>query len=137
VIPEKKGKTDIYISARSKLDAMDGDKVVARVTPPEGKKRLSGKREGMIIRILERARTKIVGTYELPDPKTGGYGFVTAFDARITQDLVVSREHAGDAKSGDVVSAEIISYPMKGRPPEEGSSGSSETGRRASTRAHY
>jgi ribonuclease R len=118
VIPEKKGKTDIYISARSKLDAMDGDKVVARVTPPAGQRKLTGKREGMIIRILERARTKIVGTYELPDPKTGGYGFVTAFDARITQDLVVSREHAGDAKSGDVVSAEIISYPMKGRPPE-------------------
>jgi exoribonuclease R len=37
VIPEKKGRTDIYISARSRLDAMDGDTVVVRVTPPAGK----------------------------------------------------------------------------------------------------
>jgi ribonuclease R len=118
VIPGKKGTTDIYISARSKLDAMDGDKVIARVTPPAGKQKTGGKREGMIIRILERARTKVVGTYELPDSRTGGYGFVTPFDARITQDLVISREHAGGAVSGDVVSAEILVYPMKGRPPE-------------------
>jgi ribonuclease R len=118
VIPEKKGKSDIYISARSRIDAMDGDKVVARVTPPVGKKKVSGKREGMIVRILERAHTRIVGTYELPDPGTGGYGFVTPFDARMTQDLVVSREHTGGAKAGDIVSAEIISYPMHGRPPE-------------------
>ncbi len=118
VIPEKKGKSDIYISARSRIDAMDGDKVVARVTPPIGKKKVSGKREGMIVRILERAHTRVVGSYELPDPGTGGYGYVTPFDARMTQDLVVSREHTGSAKAGDIVSAEIISYPMHGRPPE-------------------
>lgn len=118
VIPEKKGKTDIYISSRSRLDAMDGDKVVARVTPPAGKRKVTGKREGMIIRILERARTKIVGTYELPDPKAGGYGFVTPLDARLTQALVVSREQAGGAGPGDIVSAEIIAYPVAGRPPE-------------------
>jgi ribonuclease R len=118
VIPEKKGKSDIYISARSRIDAMDGDKVVARVTPPVGKKKVSGKREGMIVRVLERAHTRVVGTYELPAPKTGGYGFVTPFDAKLTQDLVVSREHAGGANAGDIVSAEIISYPMHGRPPE-------------------
>jgi len=118
VIPEKKGKTDIYISARGKLDAMNGDKVVARVTPAAGKKKVAGKREGMIIRILERAHTRIVGTYELPAPKTGGYGFIISQDPKITQDLVISRENAGSAKDGDIVSAEIIAYPLRGRPPE-------------------
>jgi ribonuclease R len=118
VLPEIKGKTDIYISARGKLDAMNGDKIVARVTPAVGKKKLAGKREGVIIRILERAHTRVVGAYELPDPKTGGYGFVTSQDPKITQDLVIGRENAGGAKSGDIVSAEIIAYPMRGRPPE-------------------
>ncbi len=118
VIPEKKGKSDIYISARSRIDAMDGDKVVVRVTPPSGKKKSAGKREGTIIRVLERAHTKIVGTYEVPDPRTGSYGFVTPFDAKMPQDLVVSREQAGGAKSGDIVSAEITAYPIHGRPPE-------------------
>jgi ribonuclease R len=118
VIPEKKGRTDIYISAKGKLDAMNGDKIVARVSPPAGKKKITGKREGVIIRILERAHTRVVGTYELPDPKTGGYGFVTSQDPKITQDLVIGRENAGGAKNGDIVSAEIIAYPMRGRPPE-------------------
>jgi ribonuclease R len=98
VIPEKKGRTDIYISMRGKLDAMNGDKVVARVSPPAGKKKVTGKREGVIIRILERAHTRVVGTYELPDPKKGGYGFVTSHDPKITQDLVIGRENAGHAK---------------------------------------
>jgi ribonuclease R len=118
VIPEKKGRSDIYISARSRLDAMDGDTVVVRVTPPAGKKKITGKREGTVIRILDRARTKIVGTYELPEPRTGGYGFVTSSDPKITQDLIVSRENASGARIGDIVSAEIIAYPMRGRPPE-------------------
>lgn len=118
VIPEKKGKTDIYISAKGKLDAMNGDKVVARVSPSVGKKKVTGKREGMIIRILERAHTRVVGAYELPDPKTGAYGFVTSHDPKITQDLVISRENAGPAKNGDIVSAEIIAYPLRGRPAE-------------------
>jgi ribonuclease R len=118
VIPEKKGKTDVYISARSKLDAMNGDKVVVRVAPPAGRKKTEGKREGTIVRILERALTRVVGTYELPDPRAGGFGFVTPFDTRITQDLIVSREHAAEAKPGEIVAAEIIAYPMRGRPPE-------------------
>ena len=118
VIPEKKGRSDIYISARSRLDAMDGDTVVVRVTPPVGKKKVAGKREGTIIRILERAHTKIVGTYELPEPRSGDHGFITSSDPKITQDLMVSSENAGSAKHGDIVSAEIIAYPMRGRPPE-------------------
>jgi ribonuclease R len=118
VMPGKKGKTDIYISSRSRIDAMDGDTVVARVTTSVGKKKIVGKREGVIIRILERARTKVVGTYDAPVTKTGGYGFVTPFDTKLTQDLLISRESAGTAQPGDIVSAEIISYPLHGRPPE-------------------
>jgi ribonuclease R len=118
VIPEKKGQPDVYISARGRLDAMNGDKVVARVSPPVGRKKTEGKREGVIIRILERAHTRIVGTYELPETKTSPFGFITPSNHRITQDVLISRENAGAAKPGDIVSAEIIAYPLRGRPPE-------------------
>jgi ribonuclease R len=118
VIPEKKGKTDVYISARSTLDAMNGDKVVVRVVPHRGRIKTEGKREGMIVRVLERAMTRVVGTYELPGPQAGGFGFLSPFDARITHDLIISRENAGEAQPGDVVSAEIIAYPVRNRPPE-------------------
>jgi ribonuclease R len=118
VIPEKKGLPDVYIAARSRLDAMDGDKVVARISPPVGRKKTAGKREGMIIRILERAHTKVVGTYELPESRTPSHGFVTPSNPRIAQDVFISRENVNGAKPGDIVSAELIAYPMRGRPPE-------------------
>jgi len=118
VIPEKKGRSDIYISVRGRLDAMDGDAVVVRVAPPAGKKKITGRREGVIVRILDRAHTRIVGTYELPDSRTLSHGFVTPSNPRITQDVFVDRENVNGAKPGDIVSTEIISYPLRGRPPE-------------------
>jgi ribonuclease R len=118
VLPEKKGKTDVYVAAQSRLDSMNGDKVVVRVSPPAGRRKVTGKREGVIIRILERAHTRVVGTYELPEQRTGGYGFVTSHDPRITQDLLISRENTNNAKPGDIVSAEIIVYPLRNRPAE-------------------
>jgi len=118
VIPEKKGRTDVYISSRGRLDAMDGDKVVIRISPPLGRKKNLGKREGMVIRILERAHSRVVGTYDLPEPGSSGYGFVVSHDPKITQDLIISREQSSGAKPGDIVSAEIIAYPVHGRPPE-------------------
>jgi ribonuclease R len=118
VLSEKKGVPDVYISARGRLDAMDGDKVVARVSPPVGRKKTEGKREGVIIRILERAHTRVVGTYELPEARPTAIGFVTSSNPRITQDVLISRENVNNAKPGDIVSAEIIAYPLRGRPPE-------------------
>ncbi len=97
---------------------MDGDKVVVRVSPPAGKRKQTGKREGAIIRILERAQTRIVGTYVLPEDRPGGFGFVESSNPRITQDIMISREHTGGARPGDIVSAEIIAYPLRNRPPE-------------------
>ena len=91
---------------------------MVRVSPPAGRRKITGKREGVIIRILERAHTRVVGTYELPEQRTGGYGFVTSHDPRITQDLIISRENVNGAKPGDIVSAEITVYPLRSRPAE-------------------
>jgi ribonuclease R len=118
VLPEKKGVSDIYVPFGGRLDAMDRDKVVVRVSPPVKKKGAEGKREGVIIRILERANTRIVGTYELPEGRTTGHGFVASSNSRIPQDTIISPENAGGAQKGDLVSAEIIAYPLRGRPPE-------------------
>jgi ribonuclease R len=118
VIPEKKGKPDIFINLRSRLDAMDGDKVIARITPAVGRKKTAGKREGTIIRILERAHTKVVGIFELPESRVLTHGYVTPSNPRITQDLFIQRENINGATPGDIVSAEIISYPLGGRQPE-------------------
>ncbi|OGW47950.1 MAG: ribonuclease R [Nitrospirae bacterium GWC2_57_9] len=119
VIPEKKGKPDIFIPLKGRLDAMDGDKVMARVSPPaDRRKQKEGKREGLIIRVLERAHTKIVGTFELPESHLPTHGYVTPSNPRITQDVFIHRDNVNNAKPGDIVSAELVAYPLGGRPPE-------------------
>ncbi|HUJ17480.1 MAG TPA: ribonuclease R [Nitrospirota bacterium] len=117
VIPEKKGKSDVYIGFRSRLDAMHGDKVMVRVSPPTGRK-AAGKREGAIIRVLERAHTRIVGTFELPESRTLTHGYVTPSDPKIGQDVFIHAENSSGAKPGDIVAAELIAYPLGGRPAE-------------------
>jgi len=56
VIPEKSGERDLFIPPRKTMAAMSGDKVVARVESAE-------RREGSIIKILERGKKKIIGTF--------------------------------------------------------------------------
>ena len=57
VMPEAEGEPDIYIAPRNIVGAMHGDKVVARVEHEKG----PGRQEGRIIRILDRAVTRVVG----------------------------------------------------------------------------
>ncbi len=118
VLAEKKGEPDIFVPISARLDAMDGDTVAVRVSAPAGKRKLTGKREGAIIRIVERAQTRIVGSYVLQADRPGGFGFVESSNPRITQNLMISRENAGNAHPGDIVSAEITAYPLRNRPPE-------------------
>ena len=69
IIPDVKQKetdTDVFVPGAMLASAMNGDRVVARVTPSE----IPGRsREGEIIRIVERANTKIVGTFDAGRPK--------------------------------------------------------------------
>ncbi|MFQ5580511.1 MAG: ribonuclease R, partial [Nitrospiria bacterium] len=110
VLPEEEGEADIYIPERRINGAMHGDRVVARI---EGFKP-GGRREGSIIRILERGHTSLVGRFEAGRR----FGFVVPSDKRIGQDLVVSSQNDMNARNGDVVSARILTYPEDGRNPE-------------------
>ncbi|MDI6800432.1 MAG: ribonuclease R [Thermodesulfovibrionales bacterium] len=106
VILEKPGERDIFIPARATLGAMDNDRVIARI---ENKHR----REGSIIRILQRAHTRIAGTFE-----AGRAGFyVRPKNRAIPFDLYISHKETNKAKDGDSVIAEIISYPADKSPP--------------------
>ena len=110
VIPETEGEPDIYIGAKSMNEAMHGDRVIARIE----KNKSGGKQEGRVIRILERAHTRIVGRFE----KGKDFGFVISSDKRIVQDLYTTPANSLSAETGDVVVAQIITYPTKSRNPE-------------------
>lgn len=110
VIPEDESK-DIFIPSSFINGAMNGDKVIAKVV----KEDINGKkREGEIIRILERANKTIIGVYE----NSKNFGFVVPEDKRIQYDIFVSKTEKSGAKTDDVVIVEITEWPEARRNPE-------------------
>ena len=97
---------DIFIPARSINTAMDGD-VVAVDLIPEGLWR--GKREGIIIKVLERKTTEVVGTFD----KSKRFGFVIPEGKQTDEDIFIPKRFFSGAQTGDKVLAEIIKYPDK------------------------
>src|SRR6266576_62246 len=66
LVTEKPGDADLFIAAENTGTALNGDRVVARIsreTPRRGKDQRPLK-EGRVIRILERAHDTIVGTLQ-------------------------------------------------------------------------
>ena len=106
VITEKPGERDFFIPGRATSGAMDNDRVVVRVENLH-------KREGRIIRIIERAHTRIVGKLDVT--KTASY--VRPKNKSIPFDLYIPPGDKGSAKDGDTVIADIINYPADKRPP--------------------
>ncbi|MEW6001482.1 MAG: ribonuclease R [Nitrospirota bacterium] len=106
VIPEKPSEKDVFVPAPWSLGAMDNDRVVVRIENWH-------KREGRIIRILERAITRIAGRLDVM--KAASY--VRPKNKTIPFDFYVSPTDRGGARNGDIVVAEIISYPADKRPP--------------------
>jgi ribonuclease R len=106
VVLEKPGERDIFISARATLGAMNNDRVLVRVENWH-------KREGRIIRILERAHTRIAGKFEVS--RTTCY--VRPKNKSVLFDLSIAQKDREGAKNGDMVVAEMITYPTERKPP--------------------
>ncbi len=103
VVSDKPDEKDIFIPAHSMLNVMHNDRVVVRVH-----KRLGDRSpEGEIIRIVKRANSKVVGTFEL----SRNFGFIIPDDKRLGQDIFVAKEDTNGARNGQKVVAEIIEWP--------------------------
>jgi ribonuclease R len=82
---EKPGEPDIFIAAENTGTAMHGDRVVARIARDEPYGRTKGRREGRVIRILERAHDTIVGTLQ----HSRNFYYVVPDDPRLVHDVYV------------------------------------------------
>ena len=78
----------------------EGDLVLLKLTP-KGKKFF----HGAVIRRLSAKPERIVGVF---DTTSGKGGRILSVDRRLRQNYFVDSDHAGKAKNGDVVVAEII-----------------------------
>lgn len=105
-----KGGDDLFVSPRSMESAMHGDRVVVRL---EGRRGLNRK-EARVIRVLERKTERVVGRYE----RQRRHGYVVPSDRRILYDIFIPSSATGGAANGQIVVAEITSYPTGTRSPE-------------------
>jgi ribonuclease R len=94
VVPEDRSE-DVYIRAEDVGTALHGDKVVVRLY---GKRRRPT-REGMVIKILKRARTNLVGTYH----QGKFFNFVEPDDRRIPRDIYIAPVNCKEAQDGQKV----------------------------------
>jgi ribonuclease R len=110
LIPEEQGIKDIFIPISGMNGAMDGDLVLVRVIEgAEGKSQ-----EGEVVKILKRANTTIVGTYE----KNKNFGFVIPDNKKIHQDVFIPKGEDKGAKTGMKVVVRITKWPEGRRSPE-------------------
>ncbi|MEW6353852.1 MAG: ribonuclease R [Pseudomonadota bacterium] len=97
------GGDDLFLSAKQMRNVLHGDRAVARVSGIDRR----GRREGVIVEVLEHNTTQLVGRFYLER----GIGFVVASNKRISQDIVVPAQHQAGAAHGQIVVVELIAQP--------------------------
>jgi ribonuclease R len=130
------GQEDIFIPPNEINGAMQGDQVLVEVEPPKA----DGRRQGRIVRVLERRNPTVVGTFHYARSDRSLGHNVVPFDERMTQPILIPEgqelpkasetatphrvlgSEAGttpvhDNLEGLVVDVEITSWPTPTRPP--------------------
>ncbi|KAF1678401.1 ribonuclease R [Bacillus mexicanus] len=111
LLPEDTSLSDVFIPPNELNTAMNGDIVMVRLNSQSS----GSRQEGTVIRILERAIQKVVGTYT----ETRNFGFVIPDDKKITSDIFIPKNGKNGAAEGHKVVVKLTSYP-EGRMNAEG-----------------
>lgn len=101
---------DIFIPEAKVGDALHMDKVQVVVSPQATGRR----REGTIVKVLERGMKQIVCTYE----QSKNYGFAVPDNPRFGSDIFIPLERSKGAVKGHKVVVEITKYAKNGKSPE-------------------
>lgn len=111
VLVENVTMMDIFIPAGALFGAMNGDKVMVKLTKMGGPNQKS---EGEVIKVIERAYINVVGIFQ----SNKNFGFVVPDDPKIKQDIYVMKNQTLGARDGDKVVVLITKYAEERRNPE-------------------
>lgn len=104
VVPDE-GDNDLFISPRQMRTVFHGDRVLARVSNVDTR----GRREAMIVEVLERNTQQIVGRFF----EESGMAFVESVNQRITQDIFIPPDAYHDAQHGQMVVVALTEQPTQ------------------------
>jgi len=102
LIPDEGGE-DLFLSPKEMRKVLHGDRVMGRVTGVDRR----GRKEGVIVEVLEHRHKTIVGRFV----SEGLVGYVIPEDKRISQDMLVPQGESGDARHDQIVLAELTKQP--------------------------
>ncbi len=103
LIPDE-GGDDIFLPEREMQKVLNGDRVQARIIGVDRR----GRPEGTIVEVIERANSHVIGRLL----NENGVWIVAPEDKRIGQDILLAGL-PGKAKSGQVVSVELVEQPSR------------------------
>ena len=103
------GSEDLSLEARQMAKVLHRDRALVRVVGVDRR----GRREGVIVEVLERANSKVVGRVLVEH----GITLVMPENRRINQDILVAPDDGVAAKPGQVVVVEIIEQPDRHAKP--------------------
>lgn len=97
------GSDDLFLNARQMRNVFHGDKVLASVSGLDQR----GRREGIIVEVVERNTHQLVGRLM----SESGITFVQPSNTRISQDILIPPADKAGAHSGQMVVVEITVQP--------------------------
>lgn len=106
--PEEGGE-DLFIPAKHMRALMHGDRAVMRKTGIDHR----GRPEASLIEVLERANKRLVGRLYMQ----GEIAYVIPDNKRIHHEILIPNQHLSSARSGQIVTVDIIEQPSRHHPP--------------------
>jgi len=103
------GGEDLFIPRSGMHGAMDGDTVLAREerSRARGRGRDAGRTSGTVVKVLDRARERVVGRFETE----AGKKVVLPYDPRIDAVIRIADGKARGAREGEIVEARLTAFP--------------------------
>ena len=108
VVPDEGGK-DLFLSTKQMRTVLHGDYVVVRLISTDKK----GRREGVLVEVLQRANNYIVGKLF----RESGISYVVPDNKRISQDILIPSLSKNKVKQGQYVVVKILHQPEKHHQP--------------------
>ncbi|MBQ0833686.1 ribonuclease R [Marinobacter sp.] len=97
------GGSDLFLTARQMRQVFHGDRVAARVDKVDDR----GRREGVIVDVIEHRTQQTVGRFF----NESGIAYVVPENARINHEVLIPKEHMGEAYHGQYVVVDILRQP--------------------------
>ena len=107
------GGEDLFVPRSAMHGAMDGDTVLAREertrirSGGRVRDREPGRVSGTVVKVLDRARERVVGRFEIED----GQRVVLPYDPKIDAVIRIADGKARGARAGEIVEARLTSFP--------------------------